>query len=210
MLATVAHEVRNPMTTIRAMTQMLARENPDYQHEYELMMEELDRAIQLLTGTLNMTREQSIKNDRLDIHELLGRCLDLLAEEFSCSEIELEADFDNQCPVYVYADENKLKQAFLNICYNALEAMPTGGRLQISTRVDADRIVLMFRDNGRGIPRELMEEIYAPFFTTKESGTGLGLSISSQIIRESRGQLDIESQLNQGTVVTITLPISYT
>lgn len=210
MMATVAHEVRNPMTTIRGLAQMLALEDTAHQHEYDLMLEELDRAVQLLSGALNMSGERAAREDRLDIHELLTRCLDSLAGQLSCSEIELVTDFDDWYPVYVYANENKLKQAFFNICHNALEAMYTGGRMQIVTRVELDRISLMFRDNGRGIPRELMEEICTPFFTTKESGTGLGLSICSRIIRAYGGQFNIESQLNQGTVVTVTLPISRT
>jgi len=130
----------------------------------------------------------------------------LLNSEALLNEIDLEINFSTGKPLVVLGSPDSIKQVFLNIARNAIEAMENGGKLSISTSLYNGRAQVTFQDNGPGIPEENMATLTKPFFTTKPGGTGLGLSISSTIVRMMGGDLTIKSSLGKGTTVNISLP----
>lgn len=209
MSASIAHEIRNPMTTVRGLTQLLSVEDQTHKEYYDLMIEELDRATKLLNDFLRLARGQVCQRQRLEINHFISHCMNIVYGQLVHEHIHLIKDLDDAHPAYVIADADKLKQTFINISRNAIEAMEEEGILKVSSRVFKDHVVVSFQDNGRGISPQDMTFILQPFYSTKENGTGLGLSVSSRIINDSGGKLHIDSELNQGTTVTITLPVSY-
>ena len=133
--------------------------------------------------------------------------LGLLEHQFELHRIKVRRELSGE-PAFVLGLEHKLQQVFLNLFLNAKDAMPKGGWLSVSTRLDADRVVAEVSDTGSGIPNEYLSRIYDPFFTTKVigEGTGLGLSITYGIVREHDGSIDCDSNVGQGTRFVLTLP----
>ncbi|HJV45085.1 MAG TPA: HAMP domain-containing sensor histidine kinase, partial [Bacillota bacterium] len=119
--------------------------------------------------------------------------------------IEIISSFDDQ-DLWIWCDENSLKQVFINLIKNSLEAMQDGGYVHLITKRENDKIVIQVVDQGCGIPKDKLTLIGKPFYTTKENGTGLGMMISYNIIEQHQGQIHIQSEIEQGTTFTITLP----
>lgn len=207
--AGVAHEIRNPLTTLRGFLQLQQESNKLNHRHLDLMLSELDR-INLIVGEfLILAKPQAVHFQNRDIRFILGDVISLLDSQAHLHGVEfvLRASSDS---AMVHCEENQLKQVFINLLKNGMEAMPNGGSIHIKLKHDeqSKRVRIEIRDEGIGIPEEMMPKLGEPFFTNKESGTGLGLMVSQRIIQSHKGMMDIKSVMNKGTTVIIELPAS--
>jgi two-component system, NtrC family, sensor kinase len=210
--AGVAHEVNTPLTGISSFTQMLL-ESSDPDDPRTKLLEKIERqtfrAAKIVNGLLNLSRPAQIDRAPIDLHAVINDVLSLLEHQFKTANLQVRKDLAIETPV-VLAIEHKLQQVFLNLFLNARDAMPKGGWLSITTRVESGRVQVEIGDTGAGIQSENLSRIYDPFFTTKPigQGTGLGLSITYGIVREHDGVITCESTEGKGTVFRLTLPLA--
>ncbi|MCM3703572.1 ATP-binding protein [Paenibacillus macerans] len=206
--AGVAHEIRNPLTTLRGFLQMQQQTKAINTMHTDVMLAELDRINLIVSEFLILAKPQAVQFLTKDVRFTLGDVVSLLDSEAHLHNIEFAVLFSQQ-PVMVHCEENQLKQVFINVLKNAMEAMPKGGKIALQLEVhDGRQAVLRVIDEGEGIAKERLLKLGEPFYTNKEKGTGLGLMVSQRIIESHRGTLLIESELGKGTVVTITLPLA--
>jgi two-component system, NtrC family, sensor kinase len=212
--AGVAHEVNTPLTGISSFTQMLL-DGADPADPKTALLEKIERqtfrAAKIVNGLLNLSRPATASADRIlvDVNAVIADVFALLEHQFEVARIKVRKELaDGGAPVS--GIEHQLQQVFLNLFLNARDAMPRGGWLTVTTRVDGSHVVAEIADTGSGIPSEQMARIYDPFFTTKSigRGTGLGLSITYGIVREHDGTIECESAVGQGTRFTLTLPLA--
>jgi len=206
--AGVAHEIRNPLTALKGFTQFM-KAGARYKTQYlDIMISELDRIEQIINELLILAKPQAVTFQNRPLTPILHHVLSLLESQANMTNIEFHSHIPDELPA-VHCEENQLKQVFINILKNAMEAMSSGGRIIISVDQSSPSVLtIMFADNGPGIPADVLNRLGEPFFTTKESGSGLGLMISQKIITEHNGCLKIESEPGEGTVVRITLPLT--
>jgi two-component system sensor histidine kinase HydH len=212
--AYVAHEIRNPLTGIRTTVQFVgAKFKPadPRREDLEDVIKELDRIEQIITGLLMFARPPAARSQPCDLHSVLDKTLDMIERQLGDSSVSLVKDYAEDLPL-VYADPDLAQQVFLNLCLNAIQAMPQGGELQVATGVRRYRrrrsmVDVSFTDSGVGIPRDLMEKIFDPFFTTRSMGTGLGLPISVQIVREVGGVITARNNPGSGATFRVSLPV---
>jgi PAS domain S-box-containing protein len=211
--AGVAHEVNTPLTGISSFTQMLL-EGADPQDPRTRLLEKIERqtfrAAKIVNGLLNLSRPVSSGGTDIapvDLNTVINDVLALLEHQFALHRIKVRKELVEGAAT-VGGLEHKLQQVFLNLFLNAKDAMPRGGWLSISTRVEGARVVAEVSDTGSGIPNEYLARIYDPFFTTKAigQGIGLGLSITYGIVREHDGAIDCDSVVGQGTRFTLEFP----
>ncbi|HHV64129.1 MAG TPA: PAS domain-containing protein [Peptococcaceae bacterium] len=206
MAAGISHEVRNPLTTVRGFLQMLEEKtNCSRNKEYmEIMISEIDRANGIITDFLSLAKSNSDSTKIEDINEIISRLYPMLqADAFNDSK-EIVINL-GQVPL-LELNRSEIKQLILNLVHNGLEETPVGGKVEISTYLEDDRVVLAIRDEGKGIPEDIQEKIGTPFFTTKETGTGLGLAISIGIARRHQAHFRFQTGPN-GTTFYISFPI---
>jgi two-component system sensor histidine kinase PilS (NtrC family) len=207
----IAHEIRNPLASLKGSIEMLKENSLPANHRERLMeiaLNEMDRLNRIITDFLMYSRPATPVFMVFDLHELLDETLDLL-ENAGQERTSISVKKAYTGPLEVNADPQKLRQVFWNLGINALEAMPEGGELTVSTSNQEEAVVIYFKDSGTGMSREEIEKIFFPFFTTKEKGTGLGLSIAYRIVEEHHGQLQVTSQTGIGTTFEVILPKSY-
>jgi len=223
LVAGVAHELNNPLTSVIGYAQLLQEEVkeaavgseprvPDgLAHDLRRIAEESERAAKIVRNLLAFARRQSAAREEQDIAELVARVLALRAYEFRLNTIEVETSFEPGLPP-VLGDGGQLQQALLNLLLNAEQAMRarTVRRIRVGARrvPDAGAVELFIADTGHGIQEENLRRIFDPFFTTREvgEGTGLGLSICYGIVRDHGGQISVESRVGQGTTFKVVLP----
>ena len=212
--ASLAHEINNPLQSLNNCLHLSLR--PDLVLEKKemylsLAQDELKRLIAIVNGMLNFYRPATGETrSETSINRLLNDVLALLGKQLEHGKIEVELDLDPSLPL-VLAIPNNLRQVFLNLILNAVDAMPDGGRLGIVThQSDDEQVGVIIRDTGRGIPAGNLSRIYEPFFTTKEKGTGLGLSISYGIVEAHKGKMRVESSSDTGTTFSLKFPIGET
>jgi len=214
--AGVAHEVNTPLTGISSYTQMLL-ENADPADPKTTLLEKIEkqtfRAAKIVNGLLNLSRPGTSGNDRIevDLNAVVGDVFGLLEHQFEVGKIKVRRDLV-EGGVTVQGMEHQLQQVFLNLFLNARDAMPRGGWLTVSTRIEGNRAIAEIADTGSGIPADQLARIYDPFFTTKAigRGTGLGLSITYGIVQEHDGSIRCDSAVGQGTRFTVSLPLAET
>ena len=223
LVAGVAHELNNPLTSVIGYAQLLQEEVREagagqtprpavnLSHDLRRIAEEAERAATIVRNLLAFARRQSAARAEQDIADVMNRVLSLRAYEFRLNAIALETDFEPGLPP-VLGDGGQLQQALLNLLLNAEQAMRArpARRIRVGARhvPDADAVELFIADSGHGIPDENLRRIFDPFFTTREvgEGTGLGLSICYGIIRDHGGQISVESRVGQGTTFKVLLP----
>jgi len=204
--AGVAHEIRNPLTTLRGFLQLQKQTSRlDMQH-VDLMLSELDRINFIVGEFLILAKPQAVKHVSKDVRKVMTDVTSLLDSEAHLYNIHFHLRFTEDSCV-IACEENQLKQVFINLLRNAIEAMPKGGNIHIDIKHDNDQIVISIIDEGVGIPEDLLKRIGDPFFTGKDTGTGLGIMVSQRIIQSHKGTLDIHSQENVGTTVVVSLPV---
>jgi two-component system NtrC family sensor kinase len=213
--AGVAHEVNTPLTGISSFTQMLLS-NADPDDPRTRMLEKIEqqtfRAAKIVNGLLNLSRSTGSNVEEavpVDLNSVVGDVLSLLEPQLVAGKVKVRRELCKS-PALVTGIEHKLQQVFLNLFLNARDAMPRGGWLSVSTRIEDGHVLAEIGDTGSGIPSEHLSRIYDPFFTTKHigKGTGLGLSITYGIVREHDGTLTCQSSVGQGTKFTVSLPTS--
>lgn len=207
----VAHEVRNPLSSIKGLALLLKNKFPAGSKEQdaaELLIQETERMNRTITEMLSFTRPSALRLGRVDLAELLGRSLRLIKAEAEENRIEtvLEAPQDL---LPVLGDVDRLQQVIMNILLNAMQAMDGGGKLSVilNNRVDRQGVEVRIKDTGDGMEAELLSQVFYPYFTTKQGGTGIGLAISQKIIADHGGTIELESEPGKGTTVTIHLPL---
>ena len=208
----IAHEVRNPLVSVKGFFQLLndrETSEKDKQEIAGLAVNEIKRMESLLDSLLSFARPSKGESIDSDIHKLISDSIVLLKHDASKQGIKMNTHLDAGHS-HTLVDPKQLQQVFLNLSMNALDAMKKGGTLRISTSYlkDQNIIRVTFRDTGHGIKKELMPRLFEPFFTTKENGTGLGLPISQRIIENYKGKMTVESKEGKGTSVHVTLPAS--
>jgi len=213
MAAVLAHEIRNPLGSIRGTAEILKDdflpENP--KHEFlEMQIKETERLNRVVEDFLHMARPQPSEMKPCSVQEELETIACLLSIDAKKRQINLELN-EPPTAVPVRADGEKLRQAFLNIMINALQATPPGGSVRISTVVrdeeEGSWLEIRFSDTGTGIEAEALQKIFEPFYTTKPDGTGLGLAISKKIVEAHSGDLFVERKSDYGTDVVVRLPV---
>ncbi|WP_165971968.1 PAS domain-containing sensor histidine kinase [Paenibacillus piri] len=209
MAAGIAHEIRNPLTSLKGFTQLL-KTKISGSHEYlDIMLGELDRINEIVEEFMTFAKPKEHQFAYGDLTHILSGIVTLLETQAILNNVQIHADFDPDVP-QIYCDANQLKQVFINIMKNALEAMPQGGEVRVElSRSGPAAVLVRIVDHGAGIPAEQLEQIGHPFFTTKSSGTGLGLMISFRIIEAHKGKMQFFSEPGKGTEVSITLPVSF-
>ncbi|OGD17755.1 MAG: hypothetical protein A2W03_11815 [Candidatus Aminicenantes bacterium RBG_16_63_16] len=207
--AGAAHEIRNPLTAIKSSLQYLEGKSQDETARKLLgtALEETGRIEEILSGLLSFSRPSEIKKERHDLLESLDESLDLIAYQARKQKVRIAKELP-QSPLYINGDKSQLKQLFLNLFLNSLQAMPQGGELKLEAGpADGKDVLVTVTDTGEGIPEENLDRVFDPFFTTKKGGTGLGLSICYGIVRSHEGNIEVRSQPGRGTTVLTKLPL---
>lgn len=210
MAATVAHEIRNPLTSVRGFAQRLYRRHTEHDEKLasyaSIIVEEVDRLNKFIAEVLDFARRTKPSFEKADVNHVLSDIVELMREELAGSDIVLIADLDmNLRPTVV--DVGLTKQMLLNLLQNARQAVHKHGIITIKTQNMGAYIRVRLVDNGSGIPRDLLGKIWSPFFTTKTQGTGLGLAFVQRTINDHHGDIFIRSRPGCGTIVDIRLPI---
>jgi two-component system NtrC family sensor kinase len=214
--AQVAHEVRNPLSSIGLNVELLeealsrasftrdgdAREVRDV---LAAVTREVDRLTEITEEYLRMARLPRPALAPEDLNEVLGNVLDFAREELQRAHVQVERQLDSATP-RALADEGQMRQVFLNLVRNSREAMDGGGRLTVQSRAVNGAVEVTFTDTGRGMTRDVQEHIFEPFFSTKEGGTGLGLAVARQILHAHHGSIRCESSPGAGTTFVVSLP----
>ncbi|MFC5449604.1 PAS domain S-box protein [Paenibacillus aestuarii] len=205
--AGIAHEIRNPLTAIKGFIQLIQNKYPESGKYFDIIKSEVER-IDLITGELLLLAKPNLKSAKpLDLGELLEQVRLLLDTQCLMNNIELLCNYKAK-PQPVIGDANQLKQVFVNLLKNAVEAMPKGGQIQLIVDADTRETSITIQDQGPGIPLELMNNIGRPFYTTKQNGTGLGLMVSYKIVQDHGGSIHAENIPQAGAAFTIKLPIA--
>ncbi len=214
--AGAAHEIRNPLTSIRSTVQYLRKDLPEERRKMmDGIIEEVDRIDRIIQGLLSFSKTSELHLDQVDLGETLNQTLLLLEPEFRKHSIDVRKNYGDT-DGRITGDGSQLKQVFLNIVLNSIQSMPKGGTIDVTmadTAAPKGSVEVAIRDTGGGISEEHLARLFDPFFTTKESGTGLGLSISYGIISKHAGEIEIQSSTREdshGTKVLIRLPKSDT
>lgn len=205
--AGVAHEIRNPLTALKGFTQILKRELGSKYYYIDTMMNELERIQYIVNEFMSLSKPQVTVFRRRNVLDLLKSVISLLEAEAIIYNVSIQLLSDGENWM-ANCDENRIKQVFVNVIKNAIEAMPHGGTVTIQTSCEGEMIRVRIQDEGVGIPEELIRNIGEPFFTTKAEGNGLGLMICHRIMDDHQGHLRIMSQPNRGTTVDIELPLA--
>jgi two-component system sensor kinase FixL len=207
-VAEITHEIKNPLMMIGGFAHQLIEKTKDDQtcSKLNIIAEEVKRLEELL-NELQYYMSRALYVEEVEISGLLKEIYDLVRRD--CERIGIKVEFKkHEEPLPVKGDKDKLKQVFLNLTKNAIEAMEHGGKLVMKGRLIGDHVEIVISDNGCGIPKENREKIFSPFFTTKQQGTGLGLNISKNIIEDHEGgSITLKSEVGKGTTFKVTLPI---
>ena len=201
--AGVAHEIRNPLTSIKGFVQLFEDKiNSEY---VELMLSELKRIEDIVTEFLSLAKPQPTHFNEANLITIVQNTLSVIQTQAIMNQVELYSHFDDFLPILV-CDQNKIKQLLLNILKNAIEAMHSGGEINLYIMKEKDQILLRIVDNGCGISEDRISKLGEPFFSNKEKGTGLGLMICYKIVEAHNGKMVFSSEDGKGTTVDIFLP----
>lgn len=209
--AGVAHEIRNPLSSIRGFAQYFRNRFKDREEELEyasIMVKEVDRLNRVITELLDFARPKEPHREPHSLENIFDQSLRLLQPELAKKQVEVERDFEPHLPL-VRVDRDQISQAILNLLLNSLESIDAGGkiRVRLGKRGSPPRVLLDISDTGRGIPQEDLGKVFEPFFSTKRKGTGLGLAVVHQIVESHGGDITLESREGMGTTFRITLPL---
>lgn len=214
--AGIAHELKNPLTSIMGFTQLLPQrlENKEFLLKYaQIIKEETNRLNKIIENLLQFARPKLKVKDRFNLKDVILRTIELLRYQLEKNNIKLELNLIDMPDIY--GEFDKIEQVFINIIMNSIEAMPAGGKISIRNKTVVKRssnnlfyeyAVVYFTDTGEGIKPEHIDKLFNPFFTTKPKGTGLGLSISHRIITEHSGTIEVFSKYGEGATFVVSLP----
>ncbi len=221
LVASCVHEINNPiqglLTFCDLMLNSLNADTPgsvdskEFTSYLTLMSKELERCGGIISGLLSFSRQSAIGLEKVDLNELLEEVFSLTKHKMHLQNIKLVTKL-YQTPLIVRGDANQLRQCFLNLIFNSIESMPTGGHLTIISELDQKSKIskVHIKDTGCGIADEVLDHVFDPFFTTKDAGegTGLGLSIVHGIVKTHEGNIEVKSRLGQGSTFVLNLPLA--
>jgi signal transduction histidine kinase len=211
MVASVSHEIKNPLGIVRSTAEILNKrlkdQAPSSKHLTEIIIAETGRLDNIVREFLDFARPQVPQFTTGLINDLIEKIVEFMQHDFRKKNISVEKDLDSALKP-MNMDQNLLYRAFLNLFVNAVQAMPDGGKLSISTFLSTDeknKVIIMIKDTGIGISKEKLTMIFTPFYTDKNRGTGLGLAIARNIIEEHNGTITVESEKGEGATFIISL-----
>ena len=210
--AGIAHEVKNPLTSIRGYAQMGLRKVPqgnplsDY---FRTIEKETGRSLEILKNLLKFSRQETAELTRIDLNAVVMETVKLVTHQLVMKKVEASAELSEQ-PLWVMGNSNQIEQVLLNLFMNAGDAMENGGTVKAVTDIEKGQARIRVIDDGAGIPADVLAKIFNPFFTTKPvgKGTGLGLSVSYGIIKEHKGEIRALSEPGRGTTFIIQIPLT--
>lgn len=204
--AGVAHEVRNPLTVIKGFIQLFQINKEDQEKYFDLMLSEIERIEAILQEFLSIAKTDEINTEQKNIYQIYYNVVSLINTKAIMTNIQVELYADTK-DISIECSENQLKQVFINILQNSIEAMPDGGKITIHIKeINDEGVIIHVIDEGIGIPEDRIKRLGEPFYSTKEKGTGIGLMLSYKIIESHQGNISIMSEVGVGTTVTIYLP----
>ncbi|MGZ3589983.1 MAG: GAF domain-containing protein [Thermodesulfobacteriota bacterium] len=209
--AGIAHEIRNPLTSINILIHSLTENFPpedSHREDLKVIEEEIDRINEILDRFLRFAKPAPPLFERTEVASIFEETLQLIRPRMEKQRVQVQKEFE-VLPI-ILMDREQIKQVALNLLLNAVQAMPRGGTLMLrgENSKDGQWIKISIRDSGIGIPDEDMNRLFDPFFSTREGGIGLGLSIAHRIIDQHHGKIEVESALGKGTLFTLWLPVS--
>ncbi|MDR6879780.1 PAS domain S-box protein [Bacillus sp. 3255] len=204
--AGVAHEIRNPLTSLRGFVQLLQSKVTGYESYFEIMISELDRINDIVSEFMVIAKPSIVHFQMKDVRKIAHDVISLLETQAILNNVVIHTEMAPDLPL-INCEENQLKQVFINILKNAIEAMPEGGNIVIQLQTAGSQVFIRFTDEGCGIAEERLAVLGEPFYTTKEKGTGLGLMVCHKIVEAHQGSLQIRSEVDKGTTVDLILPI---
>jgi signal transduction histidine kinase len=218
LIASVAHEIRNPLAAINLNLQLLQRKSEAdtvEANQVQTALQGVERISKIIEATLNFSRSNSPEVKNVNVNDVLPKTLEMYTSSLKKKQINLDMNFGENLP-NVFIDEKHLLQVFVNLIKNAIDAIDQKGEINVKTYIEessdegtAEFVVISVSDSGCGIHPDDFSRIFNPFFTKKEDGTGLGLPISQRIIHQYNGNIDMESILGIGTTVYIKLPPTF-
>ena len=225
MAAGIAHDIRNPLTSILIFSQLMSlhHDDPDVREKFNRVVpRELERVQAVIEDMMELARPATMHREPVNLTELMTQVLELYEGQASGQSVKILREFEADLP-FCMADRKRLHRCFGNIVSNAIQAMPTGGDLTVRTAQNSTMIFansglpeprpepaiqVRISDTGQGIPTDRLSRIFDPFFTTKEKGMGLGMAITHRIIEDHRGTIDVQSEEGLGTTFIVHLPLS--
>ncbi|KFN03073.1 two-component sensor histidine kinase [Bacillus clarus] len=206
MSATIAHEIRNPLTALKGFTQIQKERNPEDAKSYEIMLQEIERINGFVSELMLLGKPKSTKYESCNMQDILVYVVQLMESYASQYKVKIYMQADSGL-LTVNGDDKQLKQVLLNILKNGIESMPDGGNINVHAyKTIGENLCVCIEDQGSGIESEKIGKLGKAFYTTKENGTGLGLMITNKIIEEHQGSINIQSSIGIGTKVEIQLP----
>lgn len=208
MAASVAHEIRNPLTTVRGFLQLIGEANIQEEKKYfyqRVSLEELDRAQSIISDYLSLAKPDPEVIENINVNDEISYLTNVLLTYGNYNHIHI-AGVSAEQALFITGDRQKFRQAVINIGKNAIEAMQDGGHLEIKAEREKRRVILRIKDTGVGMTEEQIQRLGTPYYSTKEKGTGLGTMVSFGIIRKMNGKIDIHSVLGEGTEYTLSFP----
>ncbi|WP_432681481.1 PAS domain-containing protein [Bacillus velezensis] len=204
--AGIAHEIRNPLTAIKGFLQLMKPTMEENEHYFEIVFSELSRIELILSELLMLAKpQQNAVKERVNLKKIISEVTALLETQANLKGIFIKTDYEHDS-MYINGDQNQLKQVFINLIKNAVESMPDGGTVHIIMTEDEYSVNVTVKDEGDGIPEDVLKRIGEPFLTTKEKGTGLGLMVTFNLIKNHQGAIQVDSKPDRGTAFHITFP----
>jgi signal transduction histidine kinase len=202
--SSVGHEIRNPLAALKGFTQLQHEKFPQEKEFYEIMENEIERINLIVDDLMYLGRPRTLNRENHDVNEIIEYVITILNPIAQSNNVNIHLNIDNE--VKIKCDGNQIKQVFINLIKNAIEAMPMGGNVNITSEmIKNGRLVIYIHDEGNGI--EKLDLLGQPFFTTKHDGNGLGLMVTFNIIEQHNGKITFESRLGKGTTIELNLPI---
>ncbi|MGK0701799.1 ATP-binding protein [Priestia flexa] len=211
--ASIAHEIRNPLTTIKGFLQLFSEEYQSAQDiAYRRMMQnEIDQIEQIVNEFMSLAKQEVQPYEHIDLLALLQDVTKRFSQACIHQGISVVYEYDTTYDNFViYGQPHQIKQVFIHVIQNAIDAMPLGGQITVAfKKINEQHVTIQITDNGCGMDADRIKKIGQPFYTTKERGVGLGLTICNKVIHEHKGTLSVKSILQEGTTIDVMLPIAH-
>lgn len=209
MAASVAHEIRNPMTVVLGFIQLLHKDpetSEKHKKHFKIMQVEMERAESIIKDYLSLAKPQSENLEKIEVAEQLNSIKQTLSHYSTLNGVTIEYETSQYEDYYVYGSKEKLQQVLVNIIKNAIEVSHKGDSVHVTLLKERGTITVSIKDNGPGMTSEQLAKLGTPFYSTKDKGTGLGLSVCYSIVHSMNGTIDVQSEVNKGSIFKIRLP----